>query len=546
MMRTVSLLLSTLLLTAACGRPTPSPMAEVSGERIRAHVRFLASDLLEGRAPGSRGGDLATEYMASQFALIGARPAGDNGTYFQAFTLVGVAPQPDSTLTATPATGAPLRFTWLSDFVGVTEKQIPQALFDAPAVFVGHGIVAPEYQWDDYKGVDVKGKVVVLFTGEPPSDDPAFFTGAALTYYGRWTYKFEEAARHGAAAALIVHTEPTASYGWEVVRSSWGTEEQQVRLAEDEPALMFAGWMTKAMGDRVGATIGMTADQMVAAADTRGFVARELPLRFSGRMNAKIRTVETRNVIARIDGSDPQKRDEAVTFSAHWDHLGIGEAVNGDAIYNGAADNATGSAMLLEMARAWAALPQKPKRSALFLAVGAEEQGLRGSYYFGQHPVIPAGRIAAALNFDMFLPYGRAKDVTVNGAERTTIYPIVQNAAQRMQLRIGPDARPSAGLYYRSDHFSFARVGIPSFSIDGGEDLVGKPEGTGKRMIAEFTARRYHQPSDEYKDDWDFTGMEQYAQFGLLIGVDVANQDAMPTWHAGDEFLAARQASGVK
>ncbi|MEP7354321.1 MAG: M28 family peptidase [Acidobacteriota bacterium] len=545
MTRSASLLIAAVLLTA-CNNPAQSQMADVSGERIRAHVKFLASDLLEGRAPGSRGGDLATEYIASQFALIGAKPAGDNGTYFQKFTLVGVAPQPNSQLTATPAKGPAIQFKWLDDFVGVTEKQTPEALFDAPAIFVGHGIVAPEYQWDDYKGIDVKGKVVVLFTGEPPSTDPKFFTGPALTYYGRWTYKFEEAARHGAAAALIIHTEPTASYGWEVVRSSWGSEEQQVRLAEGEPALTFMGWMTKAMGERVGATIGMTADQMVAAADQRGFTARELPLRFTGHMNSKIRTVETRNVIARIEGSDPVKKDEAVAFSAHWDHLGVGEAVNGDSIYNGAADNATGSAMLLEMAHAWAALPQKPKRSALFIAVGAEEQGLRGSYFFGQNPVIPANKIAAALNFDMFLPYGRAKDVTVNGAERTTIYPIVQNAAQRMQLTISPDARPSAGLYYRSDHFSFARVGIPSFSVDGGEDLVGKPEGTGKKMVAEFTAKRYHQPSDEYKDDWDFAGMEQYAQFGLLIGIDVANLDAMPSWRDGDEFLPARQKSGVK
>jgi Zn-dependent M28 family amino/carboxypeptidase len=546
MARTSSLLLSTILMLTACNNTAQSQMAEVSGERIRAHVKFLSSDLLEGRAPGSRGGDLATEYIASQFALIGAKPAGDNGTYFQKFTLVGVAPQPDSKLTAIPASGAPITFKWLDEFVGVTEKQVANVPFDAPTVFVGHGIVAPEYQWDDYKGVDVKGKVVVLFTGEPPSTDPKFFTGPALTYYGRWTYKFEEAARHGAVAALIIHTEPTASYGWEVVRSSWGTEEQQVRLADGEPALGFSGWVTKAMGDRIGATINMTADQMVAEADKKGFMARELPLRFTGNMNAKIRTVDTRNVVARIDGSDPQKKDEAVAFSAHWDHLGIGEAVNGDSIYNGAADNATGSAMLLEMAHAWAALPQKPKRSALFIAVGAEEQGLRGSYFFGQNPVIPASKIAAALNFDMFLPFGRAKDVTVNGAERTTIYPIVQNAAQRMQLTISPDARPSAGLYYRSDHFSFARVGIPSFSVDGGEDFVGKPADFGKQAVAEFTAKRYHQPSDEYKDDWDFAGMEQYAEFGLLIGIDIANQDAMPTWKAGDEFLAARQNSGVK
>ncbi len=431
--------------------------------------------------------------------------------------------------------------------MGVTQRQIPNAEFDAPALFVGHGIVAPEYQWDDYRGVDAKGKVVVFFTGEPPSEDPKFFTGKALTYYGRWTYKFEEAARHGAVAAIIIHTEPTASYGWATVRGSWGTEEQEVALAKDQYAMAFAGWMTKEMGDKLGtSSLGMTADQMLAAADQRGFQAKEMPLRFRGKVPAIVRTVSTANVAARVDGSDPKLKDEAVIFSAHWDHLGIGEDVNGDKIYNGAADNGTGTGMLLEMARVWAELPQKPGRSAIFLAVSAEEQGLRGSYFFGQHPAIPANKIAAALNFDMFLPFGRANDVTVNGAERTTMYPIVEAAAKRMGLTISPDARPSAGLYYRSDHFSFARVGIPAFSVEGGEQFVGKPGDFGKNAIADFTAKRYHQPADEYKDDWDFAGMEQYAQFGLLIGMDVANQEAMPTWKPGDEFLAARQSSGVK
>lgn len=546
-MKKTSWITGTLLLTAACNNTAQSQMPEVSGERIRAHVKFLASDLLEGRSPGSRGGELAEQYIAAQFALAEAKPAGDNGTYFQNFELVGVAPQSSSELTAIPAGGAPISFRWLDDFVGVTQRQIANAEFDAPAVFVGHGIVAPEYNWDDYKGVDVKDKVVVFFTGEPPSDDPKFFTSKALTYYGRWTYKFEEATRHGAAAAIIIHTEPTASYGWATVRGSWGTEEQEVALTRDQYALAFAGWMTKEMGDKIGsAALGMTADQMLAAADQRGFQGKEMPLRFHGKVPAVVRTVATNNVVARVEGSDPKLKDEAVVFSAHWDHLGIGEEVNGDKIYNGAADNATGMGMLLEMARVWAELPQKPRRSAIFVAAAAEEQGLRGSYYFGQHPPIPAGKIAAALNFDMFLPFGRATDVTINGAERTTIYPIVEAAAKRLNLAISPDARPSAGLYYRSDHFSFARVGIPAFSVEGGEKFAGKPEDFGKKAIAEFTEKRYHQPGDEYNDDWDFAGMEHYAQFGLLIGLDVANQEAMPTWKAGDEFLAAREASGVK
>lgn len=523
--------------------PLSAQMTEISGARIRAHVKFLASDLLEGRAPGTRGGDLATEYIASQFALTGAKPAGDNGTYFQKVALVGVQPQASSVLRMTSGDGKSTSLKWLDEFVGVTYQQRPDAKFDAPAVFVGHGIVAPEYQWDDYKGIDVKGKVAVLFTGEPPSDDPKFFTGKALTYYGRWTYKYEEATRHGAVAAIIIHTTPTASYGWDVVRSSWSKEALQVRLEPGESAMALASWVTKDIGEKIAASAGKTADELLKMADVRGFQAFPLPVRFSGDNPAKVRTIETRNVVARIEGSDAKMKDEAVLFSAHWDHLGVGEAVKGDAIYNGAADNATGSGMLLEMARAWSVLPQKPRRSALFVAVAAEEAGLRGSNYYGQHPVVPAGKTAAALNFDMFLPVGRAGDVVVNGAERTTIYPIVQEAAKRYGFTIKPDPRPDAGLYYRSDHFSFARVGIPSFSVEGGMELVGKPAGTGSKLFDEFEENRYHQPADEYKEDWDFSGMEQYARFGMLIGINVANSPKMPTWNLGDEFLAARQAS---
>jgi Zn-dependent M28 family amino/carboxypeptidase len=526
-------------------------MTEISGERMRAHVKFLASDLLEGRGPGTRGGQLATEYIAAQFALIGAKPAGDiaagRPAYFQNFTLVGVDPQPDSQLTLVPNGNAPARpLKWLDEFVGVTNQQIPDAHFDAPAVFVGHGIVAPEYQWDDYKGVDVRGKVVVLFTGEPPSDDPKFFTGKALTYYGRWTYKYEEATRRGAVAAIIIHTRPTASYGWDVVRSSWGREDSQVKLAPGEPALALASWVTKDIGDQIGASIGKTSDQLVQMADTRGFRAIELPLRIRGRAPARIRMVETRNVVAKIEGSDPKLKDEAVLFTAHWDHLGIGTPVNGDSIYNGAADNATGCAMLLELARAWAALPQKPRRSAIFAAVAAEEAGLRGSFYYGQNPPVPAGKTAVALNFDEFMPNGRKSDVTVNGSERTTLYPIVQEAARRYSLTIKPDPQPEAGHYYRSDHFSLARVGIPAFSIDDGQDLAGQPPGAGAKYKEEFDEKRYHQPSDEYREDWDFAGMEQYARFAMLIGINTANVPRLPSWRAGDEFLPAREASARK
>ena len=544
------LLLSLLAAAAAWAQitsalVTKAEATDISGERIRAHVKFLASDLLEGRGVGTRGGDLASEYIATQFALDGLKPGGDNGTYFQNFAMVGADPQPTTSLSVT-AGGVTLPFRWLDDFVGVTFQQKSTVDFDADTVFVGHGIVAPEYQWDDYQGVDVHGKVVMFFTGEPPSRDPKFFKGEALTYYGRWTYKFEEAARHGAIGAIIIHTTPTASYGWNVVRSSWSKEELEMKLAPGSPAVGFAGWVTKEAGERIAATQNTTADQWLALADTRGFRARPLPLRFRIHASAKIREIRTRNVIGKVEGSDPQLKNEAVMFSAHWDHLGVGEAIRGDAIYNGAQDNATGCGVLLELARAWAALPQKPRRTALFISVAAEEAGLLGSEYYGRHPVIAAGKTALALNYDSLQPFGRTRDVQVHGAERTTIYPAVEEAARRLHLTISPDPRPLAGTYYRSDHFSFARVGIPAFSIDSGHELLGQPPGAGNKLADEYNEAHYHQPSDEYHDNWDFLGMELYARFGFAINREAANLPKLPTWQAGDEFLAPRVASGVR
>ncbi|MEQ1884548.1 MAG: M28 family peptidase, partial [Bryobacteraceae bacterium] len=505
---------------------------EISAERMRAHVRFLSSDLLEGRGVGTRGGDLATEYIATQFALAGLKPAGDNGTWYQKFTLVGSTPQATTSMSAdsTRAGGSKLSFKWLDEFVGVTLRQQANVSIDADAVFVGHGITAPEYQWDDYKGVDVRGKIVVLFTGEPPSNDPKFFTGEALTYYGRWSYKYEEAARRGAAGAIIIHTTPTASYGWNVVRSSWSTEDLANSLAQGQYALGIASWVTTEAGQKIAATIGKNVDELLKMADTRGFQAIPLPLRFHVKTDAKIRTMETRNVVGKVEGGDPALRDEAVLFSAHWDHLGVGEAINGDNIYNGASDNATGCAILLEIARAWAGLQQRPRRSAIFVSVAAEEGGLLGSEYYGKHPVVPAGKTALALNYDSYMAMGRMSDVQVRGAERTTIFPIVEQAARRYSLALAKDPTPAAGLYYRSDHFSFARVGIPSFSVDKGVELAGTEPGAGKKAEDEYYAKRYHQPSDQYNDNWNLADMETYARFGMVINMNVANQPKLPTW----------------
>lgn len=512
------------------------------GSRIRAHVRFLASDLLEGRGVGAPGGELAAEYLATQLALVGAKPAGDKGTYFQAVPLVGVNPQPGARLTA-EAGGKTLDLKWLDEFVGYTLKQTEDASIDGEAIFLGHGITAPEFGWEDYKNVDVKGKVVVLFTGEPPSDDPKFFGGKALTYYGRWTYKYEEAARRGALACIIVHTTPTASYGFEVVRSSWGREDMQVKLEPGQPALEFAGWVTEAIGDQIFAGMGKSAAEMLKLADTRGFQPMAMPVRFRGRFPAKVRTVESRNVVGIIPGSDPRKKEEAVVFSAHWDHLGINRSISGDGIYNGAVDNATGCGMVLEIARAWQALEHKPRRAAIFLFVTAEENGLRGSEYYGRHPFVPAGKTALNLNFDAFYPFGRTSDVIVTGAERTTVWPTVQNIAQRFRLSIAPDPRPEQGSYYRSDHFSMARAGIPAFSVHMGNQFAGKESGYGDRIFEEYNSKHYHQPSDEYKEEWDFSGIEEMSRFGFAIGMQVANTERIPNWRAGDEFLAAREKS---
>jgi len=515
-------------------------VADVSGERMRAHVKYLASDLVEGRGVGTKGEKLATEYIAKQFEMIGAKPAGDNGTYFQKVPMVGVTTEPSVKLSAVNGNNT-VAFKWLDDFVGVNNLQQESDQFEAEAIFVGHGIVAPEFHWDDFKGVDVKGKVLVLFTNEPPSEDPKFFGGPALTYYGRWTYKYEEGARVGAKAVLIIHTTPTAGYGYDVVRSSWGKEDPQLKLEKGEPALAFAGWLSQDAGARLLALAGKKVDEMLNAANSRDFRPIPLGIKIRANVPSKVRQIESRNVVAEIPGSDPKLASQAVMFTAHWDHLGIGPAVNGDSIYNGAVDNATGCAMIIEMARAWKALSPKPKRTAIFAAVTAEEAGLRGSEYYAAHPSIPLAKTALDLNFDAFYPFGKTKDISVTGADRTTVWPDVQEAARRMHLAIQPESHPEQGHFYRSDHFSLAHAGVPAFSISMGTDYVGKPAGYGEKIFQEYNEKHYHQPSDEYHDDWDFSGMEQVAQFGLLIGTTVANEDKLPTWNKGDEFLAARE-----
>jgi Zn-dependent M28 family amino/carboxypeptidase len=514
------------LLLFACAGLLPAQMNLIEGARIRPHVKFLSSDLLEGRGVGARGGQLAVEYVAAQFAAAGLKGGGDQGTFLQKVPLRTVEVEAGAQLSAA-AGGKSISFRWLDDFVGTSHTQEPAAAFDAPAVFVGHGIVAPEYQWNDYQGIDARGKVVVMFTNEPPSDDPKFFKGKALTYYGRWTYKYEEAARQGAVAAILIHTTPTASYGWQVLRAN-GRPQPQVVRAAGQPALALAAWVTTEAGEQLLGLAGKGVDEMLRAADTRGFRPVALgDIRVKGDFRFKLKDIETHNVVGLVHGSDANLSSEAVVFTAHWDHLGLGEPVKGDAIYNGAIDNATGTALLIEMARAWASMEPKPLRTAYFVAVTAEESGLLGSHYFAGHPPLPAGKIAANLNFDSFSPYGQVRDAVMTGVERTSFFPLVQSVMARHRLTLLPDGRPEAGGYYRSDHYSFARMGIPAFSINMGSTYEGKPAGFAAEKQRDYSGR-YHQPSDEFSDSWDFSGMEQFGRFGFALGVEIANLERIP------------------
>jgi Zn-dependent M28 family amino/carboxypeptidase len=530
----VPLAVGTLL--AAEAEKTP----EISADRIRDAVQYLSSDRLEGRGPGTAGELLTTEYLAGEFKKAGLKPLGDS--YLQPVPLFHVETSTKSTLKAIKGDTV-LDFPCEEGFTGFCQTQREQEDFEAEAVFVGHGITAPEFGWDDYKDVDVKGKVVVLFTNEPPSDDPKFFGGNALTYYGRWTFKYEEAARRGAKACLIIHTRESAGYPYSVVRPLIGA---QLAREKDQPALAFAGWLSRESGSKLLALADRSVDAALKEADTKGFKPYSLGVKLKGSITTQLRKIVSNNVVGIAEGSDPTLKSEAVVFTAHWDHLGVGKAVVGDSIYNGAADNATGCALLVEMARAWTAMTPRPKRSAIFLAVTAEEKGLLGSKYYVRNPLIPTGKTALNLNFDMILPLGVPESIVVTGSERTTAYPWVQAAAKKNGLEIEPDQRAHLGVYYRSDHFSMARGGVPAFSVGLGGKLKGKPEGYAKKAAQEFNDRAYHSPQDEFDPKWDFSGFPVLARFALDVAREAANAEKLPTWNAGDEFLPARVKSGVK
>src|SRR5690242_9883233 len=482
---------------------------------LKAHIRFLADDLLEGRGTGARGGEIAAKYIAAQLEAVGAKGVGENGSFFQPTSLVGVKADPATVLTISGASGSE-SFKFADDFVAFTGAQTEAVDVDADLVFVGYGINAPAQKWNDYKGsdADYRGKILVMLVNDPPAtaDEPNLFNGKALTYYGRWTYKYEEAARRGAVGAILLHTDESAGYPWSVVRTSNGSWRFDIaRTANDTtPFLQFRSWVTDPAARRIMKLAGQDLDALRAAAAKRDFKPVALGLKGKLNLKSEVKRVAAPNVVGIIEGSDPQLRNEYVVYSAHWDHLGVGAPdKNGDTIYNGALDNASGVAAVLAIAESIARTPpaERPKRSSLFLFPTGEEQGLLGAEWYAKHPVVPIEKTAANVNLDSMNVLGPTQDFIPLGAERSTLKGVVEAVARDMGLRVSPDARPEQGSFFRSDHFPFAKVGVPSISLKEGSDYVGHTKEWGEEQFKAYNTAHYHQPSDEMSDSWNYQGM---------------------------------------
>ncbi len=518
----------------------------ITPDHIRWHVRYLSHDLLEGRGTGQRGGDIAAEYIATQFAEYGLKPSGDNGSFLQKVPLVGITTLPQTQFVLLPKQGASMDLKPLDDYVAYDQTQQSTSDVDADIVYVGYGIEAPEYSWDDYKGMDVRGKVLLMLVNEPPSDDPKFFKGRALTYYGRWTYKYEEAARKGAVGVILIHREDMASYPWEVVRNSNSGEKSYLKL--EGPALKVASWVQLDVAKKLVAGSGMDLDKMMSDARSRDFHPVTLGAKLRTHMVSKVRNFESNNVLAILPGSNHNLKDQAVLYTAHYDHLSAFVPICPATISITALPTTPLAAASCSNSRVPIALRQGghhwPLSRLFFAAVTAGRAGPPlGSEYLGKHPPIPAGKIALDLNYDDVQPRGSPEEVEVSGAERTTFYPWVQATAKEFRLTIRPDARPEAGHFYRSDHFSLARVGIPSFSINEGMKFKGHDEAWGLAQDKDYVEKHYHQPSDEYRPEMDFTGDSAMARFGFALGWEAASHLKLIGWQKGDEFEAAREKS---
>jgi len=525
------------------GGPSPGALATITADDLARHTQVLASDSFEGRSPSSPGEERTIAYLQEGFSSLGLKP-GNGDSYFQDVPLVSITTDPKAATLSVAGGGRTIHLRYGPDFMGWTKRVVERVDVRASdMVFVGYGIIAPEYGWNDYDGVDVKGKTVLILVNDPgyATQDSTLFTGNAMTYYGRWTYKFEEAARQGAAAALIVHETEPASYPWEVVTGSWSGEQFDLVRADDNTSrVAVEGWVTAEVARSLAAQGGEDFDALKAAAATRGFRPVPLSLRASLSLRNAVRRSTSKNVIALLPGTT--HADEYVIYMGHWDHLGMDPSLEGDQIYNGAQDNATGTAGLLVLAKAYTTLPQPPARSVVFLAVTAEEQGLLGSAHYAANPVFPLDHTVAAINMDVLNVYGPMRDVTVIGLGQSELDDYLRAEAALQGRRIRPDPNPAAGYYYRSDHFSFAKAGVPALYADAGVDHVEHGEAWTREQMDAYEAQRYHKPADEYGPNWDLRGAID--DLGLLfrVGYRLATEDTFPNWSDRSEFRAKRDA----
>src|SRR5438132_142635 len=517
-----------LLLAPACSGP-PRPTISIDGDSIKTHIQKLASDEMQGRAPGGKGEELATTYISDFFKSIGLQ------TQLQPVPMVGLT----TTAPRLELTGKRGKTTlkYGDDFVAWSKQEKDHVSANGELVFCGYGVVAPEYEWNDFK-TDVKGKIIVVLINDPQLADQTKFGGKAITYYGRWTYKLEEAARQGAAGALIVHTTESATYPWDVVRGSWSVEQFMLDRVRT-PSLAFAGWVQHDVAQRALAQLRLDLDSLTHAAARRDFRPVSTGIHAAVEITSALRHVESDNVVAKLPGHDLRLGREAVLFTAHWDHKGIGPATNGDSIYNGAEDNASGVAAMLAAAQALVEVTPHPRRTVLFIATTAEESGLLGSEAYVQAPLVPLDRTAAVLNIDVANVRGATRDIDALGIERSTLGDAFRAAARAESLagRHLPDVR---GSFYRSDHFPSARAGVPALSFKSGLDFVDRPEGWGKEQEDEYNGHRYHQPSDEYAPGFRYDGTAQQVRVALRVALAVANAPQPPRWLPSSEFQRQR------
>ena len=507
-----------------------SAAAAIDEAALRAHIKYLADDLLEGRGTGTRGGLLAARYIAAQFESLGLEPASPDGSYFQMVRMLGTRTEPSVRLTFATSSGAAaaLDLNFGDQFVAGTDLDQPELPVDGELVFVGYGISSSEDNWNDYKGVDLRGKILLMLVNEPPPTmaEPNLFGARALTYYGRWTYKFEEAARRGAAGAILIHTDESAGYGWSVVRNSWTGERFSLMPDQQTPTLAMKSWINAESAQRITRLGGLDLEQLRQAAASRDFQPVPIPLKMTTLLRSQVRQISSPNVVAIQRGSDSTLRRQFVVYSSHWDHLGIRSDQPGDNIYNGAVDNATGIAGMITLAHAFTSAASgslRPRRSIIFIATTAEEQGLLGAEYYVRHPLVPLTDTVATINLDSLNVLGKTSDTIPLGAERSRLGPLVEEVARQNGLTVSPEASPEQGSFFRSDHFPFAKAGIPAISLLSGTRFVGHSEIWVTQQRAEY-ARRYHQPTDEYNPYWDLGGMVQQVQLAYAIGLRIANE----------------------